>query len=178
MLFFSLGMSAQTKQTKAPVQKGKASYYSKRATGSRTASGSRLHHDSLTCAHLSLPFGTLLRVKNLANGNEVIVKVTDRGPFSKGRIIDLSWGAARELGMLSAGIQTVEVQVYHPEERIPFKPMDYELPEVDFTVASDYIPNSTLNFQKKKSKQNNTQKPNKNEQTPPSHNGSAPVVKH
>lgn len=178
MLFFSLGMSAQTKQTKTFMQKGKASYYSKRATGSRTASGSRLHHDSLTCAHRSLPFGTLLKVKNLVNGKEVIVKVTDRGPFSKGRIIDLSWGAARELGMLSAGIQTVEVQVYHPEERIPFKPMDYELPEVDFTVASNYIPNSTLNFQKNKSKQNNTKNPKTYEKKPSSPNGSSPVIKH
>lgn len=177
MLILSIGMSAQTKQAKSSVQKGKASYYSKRATGSRTASGARLHHDSLTCAHRSLPFGTLLKVKNLANSKEVIVKVTDRGPFHKGRIIDLSWGAAKELGMLSAGIQTVEVQVYHPEEGIPFKLMDYELPEVDFTIFNEYEPSSTLNFQKNnKSNPNKTPKTNKNEKKPVTNNGSAPVV--
>ncbi len=93
----------------AQTHRGKASYYSKRATGSRTASGERLHHDSLTCAHRSYPFGTLLRVKNLSNGKEIIVKVTDRGPYGRGRIIDLSYGAARELGMLAQGVAMVEV---------------------------------------------------------------------
>ena len=68
-------------------QKGKATFYSKRATGARTASGERLHHDSLTCAHRTYPFGTLLKVTNLNNGNTVVVRVTDRGPFAKGRII-------------------------------------------------------------------------------------------
>ncbi|MBF0965366.1 MAG: septal ring lytic transglycosylase RlpA family protein, partial [Alloprevotella sp.] len=76
-------------------QKGKATFYSKRATGARTASGERLHHDSLTCAHRTYPFGTLLKVTNLNNGNTVVVRVTDRGPFAKGRIIDLSYAAAK-----------------------------------------------------------------------------------
>jgi rare lipoprotein A len=69
------------------VQKGKATFYSRKATGARTANGERLHHDSLTCAHRTYPFGTMLRVKNPANGKEVVVRVTDRGPFIKGRII-------------------------------------------------------------------------------------------
>ncbi len=94
----------------AQTHRGKASYYSKRATGARTASGERLHHDSLTCAHRNYPFGTLLRVKNLSNGKEITVKVTDRGPYGRGRIIDLSYGAARELGMLSQGVSMVEVK--------------------------------------------------------------------
>ena len=94
----------------AQTHRGKASYYSKRATGARTASGERLHHDSLTCAHRNYPFGTLLRVKNLSNGKEITVKVTDRGPYGRGRIIDLSYGAARELGMLSQGVSLVEVK--------------------------------------------------------------------
>ena len=83
----------------AQTQRGKASYYSKRATGARTSSGERLHHDSLTCAHRTYPFGTLLRVTNENNGKEVIVRVTDRGPRGRGRIIDLSYGAARQLGI-------------------------------------------------------------------------------
>ena len=94
----------------AQTHRGKASYYSKRATGARTASGERLHHDSLTCAHRNYPFGTLLKVKNLSNGKEITVKVTDRGPYGRGRIIDLSYGAARELGMLSQGVAMVEVR--------------------------------------------------------------------
>ncbi len=103
MLLCSTSMHAQ--------QRGKASYYSKRATGAATSSGERVHHDSLTCAHRTHPFGTLLKVKNPANGREVIVKVNDRGPFGRGRIIDLSWGAARELGMLAQGVVMVEVEV-------------------------------------------------------------------
>ena len=68
----------------AQQQSGRASYYSKRATGSRTASGERLHHDSLTCAHRSYPFGTMLKVTNLLNDKSVVVRVTDRGPFGRG----------------------------------------------------------------------------------------------
>lgn len=107
-----LGFIATLGLTPAQAQthRGKASYYSKRATGARTASGERLHHDSLTCAHRNYPFGTLLRVKNLSNGKEITVKVTDRGPYGRGRIIDLSYGAARELGMLSQGVAMVEVR--------------------------------------------------------------------
>jgi len=114
------------------VQRGKASYYSKRATGARTSSGARLHHDSLTCAHRTFPFGTKVRVTNPANGKSVIVEVTDRGPFGRGRIIDLSWAAAKEIGMLTQGVAMVVVQRVD-ETVIPFKPNDdaYELPELD-----------------------------------------------
>lgn len=92
-------------------QKGKATYYSKRATGAKTASGEKLHHDSLTCAHRFYPFGTFLKVTNLANDKSVVVKVTDRGPFGRGKIIDLSWGAAKEIGMLAQGVASVKVEV-------------------------------------------------------------------
>ena len=78
------------------VQEGKASFYSMKFTGRRTANGERLHHDSLTCAHRTYPFGTQLKVTNPANGKSVIVRVTDRGPYVKGRIIDLSVKAAQE----------------------------------------------------------------------------------
>ena len=70
---------------------------SKRATGARTASGQRLHHDSMTCAHRYYPFGTHLKVTNLRNNKSVIVKVIDRGPFGRGRIIDLSWAATMRM---------------------------------------------------------------------------------
>lgn len=90
-------------------QRGKASFYSRQATGARTSSGERLRHNDFTCAHRTHPFGTKLRVKNLNNGKEVVVRVNDRGPFGRGRIVDLSWGAAKALGMLSHGVVPVEV---------------------------------------------------------------------
>lgn len=92
------------------MQTGIASYYAKRATGAITASGERLHHDSLTCAHRTFPFGTLLKVTCLASERVVVVRVNDRGPFVRGRIIDLSWGAARDLGILAQGIAKVTVE--------------------------------------------------------------------
>lgn len=114
------------------TQKGKATFYSKRATGSRTSSGDRLHHDSLTCAHRTHPFGTMLKVTNPDNGKSVVVKVTDRGPFGRGRIIDLSWRAAKELGIISQGVAMVVVEPYNTTI-VPFKPADtVELPELDF----------------------------------------------
>jgi rare lipoprotein A len=97
------------------VQRGIASYYGKGATGRKTSNGERLHHDSLTCAHRSLPFGTRLRVYNPANGLKTVVRVTDRGPFGRGRIIDLSWRAAKEIGILKQGIAPVIVEVYTAE---------------------------------------------------------------
>ena len=90
-------------------QRGKASFYSRQATGARTSSGERLHHRDFTCAHRTHPFGTLLKVKNLSNGKAVVVRVNDRGPFGRGRIVDLSWGAAKALGMLSQGVVDVEI---------------------------------------------------------------------
>jgi len=93
---------------------GKATYYGKKMHGRNTASGIRYHNDSLTCAHRTYPFGTFLKVKNLSNDKEVIVKVTDRGPFGKRYIIDLSYCAAKEIDMLRAGIAKVEVSVYTP----------------------------------------------------------------
>ena len=91
-------------------QHGKASYYSNSLHGHRTSDGSRYHKDSLTCAHRTLPFGTLLKITNKKNGKEVIVKVTDRGPYCTGRVVDLSMAAARELGMVASGVAAVQVE--------------------------------------------------------------------
>lgn len=91
-------------------QHGKASFYSNRAHGHRTSDGSRYHKDSLTCAHRTLPFGTLLKVTNKTNGKEVVVRVTDRGPYAAGRVVDLSMAAARELGMVNQGVASVKVE--------------------------------------------------------------------
>ena len=113
------------------VQKGKASFYAKSLSGRKTASGERLHPDSLTCAHRSYPFGTKLKVYNPANGRSVIVRVTDRGPFVRGRIVDLSWRAAKELGIISQGVAVVTVQKAS-DIIIPFLPTDeIEIPELE-----------------------------------------------
>ena len=114
------------------IQVGKASYYSKRATGRMTASGDRLHHDSLTCAHRTYPFGTKLKVYNPANGRSVVVRVTDRGPSVRGRIIDLSWRAAKELGIISQGVAMVTVQKA-TDIIVPFMPPDddIDVPELE-----------------------------------------------
>lgn len=122
----------------AQTQTGKASFYSKRATGSRTSSGERLHHDSLTCAHRTFPFGTLLRVTNERNGKQVIVRVTDRGPHGRGRIIDLSYRAASELGIIAQGVAVVKVERLR-NTKVPFKPED-ALPEIDFEVTEYTLP--------------------------------------
>ena len=115
----------------AQTESGKASFYSKRFTGRRTANGERLHHDSLTCAHRTYPFGTQLKVTNPANGRSVIVRVTDRGPYVRGRIIDLSVRAAQELGIIAQGIAPVVVELWDTTI-IPFKPADVShLPEFD-----------------------------------------------
>lgn len=108
-LFFIFHLSSF--QAMAQIeQTGVASYYAKRATGSITANGERLHHDSMTCAHRTLPFGTRLKVTNLENEKSVIVRVNDRGPYIRGRIIDLSWGAALRIGMQARGIVKVYVE--------------------------------------------------------------------
>lgn len=78
---------------------GNASWYGPGFHGKRTASGERFNAGALTAAHRSLPFGTMLRVTNRANGRSVVVRINDRGPFSGGRSLDLSAGAARAIGM-------------------------------------------------------------------------------
>ena len=88
-------------------QLGKATFYSHKLKGKHTSDGGKYHPDSLTCAHLSLPFGTLLRVFNPINNKEVIVKVTDRGPHRRGFLIDLSYSAAKQLDIVSKGIASV-----------------------------------------------------------------------
>ncbi len=96
--------------SKKVTQTGKASYYADKFDGRKTASGETFRQNALTAAHPSLPFGTRLKVTNMANGKTVKVRVNDRGPFAKGRIIDLSKKAAKRLGMISTGVATVEIK--------------------------------------------------------------------
>lgn len=94
------------------VQHGKASWYSVRTNyGTRTASGERLSNEGATAAHKTLPLGTKVRVINQDNGKSEVVTITDRGPYTKGRIIDVTIGIAERLGFVSRGVATVKVEV-------------------------------------------------------------------
>jgi len=87
---------------------GVASFYT---AGARTANGERLNPNALTAAHPSLPFGTRLRITSVASGRSVVVRVNDRGPFIKGRAVDVSYSAAKELGMTERGVAKVKMEV-------------------------------------------------------------------
>src|SRR5688572_26304954 len=98
----------------AQVQTGKASFYADKFEGSSTASGEKYKHSKLTAAHKSLPFGTKVRVTNLANNQSVEVIINDRGPYVDGRIIDVSKSAAEQLGFVNQGLAEVKLEVIDP----------------------------------------------------------------
>ncbi|MDP0489860.1 MAG: septal ring lytic transglycosylase RlpA family protein [Verrucomicrobiota bacterium JB023] len=94
------------------TQRGKMSWYSVKTNGgTKTASGERFSDSGMTAAHRTLKFGTRVRVTNQSNGKQVILRITDRGPFIKGRIIDVSIGAARKLGFVKTGVTACKVEV-------------------------------------------------------------------
>ena len=95
-------------------QVGTASYYAHAHDGRRTASGEAFDMAAMTAAHRTLPFGTRVRVTNLANGRRAVVRINDRGPFKSRRIIDVSYAAARELGMVGIGTARVRLEVVGP----------------------------------------------------------------
>lgn len=88
-----------------------ASYYAEKYHGRKTASGEIFNMNAMTCAHKTLPFGTVLRVTNLSNNQSVDVRVNDRGPFVKGREIDVSKAAAQKLGMIKTGTARVKIEI-------------------------------------------------------------------
>lgn len=98
-----------------PYQVGPASWYGKFFNGKPTASGETYNMYEMTAAHPDLPLGTRVRVTDLRNGRSVIVRVNDRGPLVPGRIIDLSYGAARALGFTEKGIQKVRLDIVPPD---------------------------------------------------------------
>jgi rare lipoprotein A len=93
------------------VEFGKASFYGGRDIGKPTANGERYHASNCTAAHKKLPFNTMVRVTNLRNGKSVLVRINDRGPFIKGRTIDLTVVPARQIEMISEGIVPVKIEV-------------------------------------------------------------------
>jgi rare lipoprotein A len=104
--FAMMAAALSVTQADAAAQTGKASYYK---SGHRTANGERFDPHGYTAAHRTLPFGTKVLVTNVKTGKSVIVRINDRGPFIKNRIIDVSYGAAKVLGMTGAGVATVKI---------------------------------------------------------------------
>lgn len=94
---------------------GVASYYGNELAGNRTASGERFDPGQLTAAHRSLPFGSMVRVTNTSNGDSVVVRINDRGPFAHGRVIDVSTAAAREIGMHRSGTARVKLALLNDD---------------------------------------------------------------
>ena len=90
---------------------GQASWYGAKHHGRKTASGERFNQNALTAAHRTLPFGTQVKVTNTLNNKSVTVRINDRGPYSKGRIIDLSRAAAVKIDMIKQGVAPVRLQV-------------------------------------------------------------------
>jgi rare lipoprotein A len=107
----ALPMLAQAGDSRRDVGEGMASYYASEFAGSRTASGERFDPAAMTAAHRTLAFNTRVAVTNLSNGKEVIVRINDRGPWGKGRIIDISHAAARQIGMDRSGTARVKLEL-------------------------------------------------------------------
>jgi rare lipoprotein A len=93
------------------TQSGKASYYHDRFHGRKTASGVAYNKHALSAAHKTLPLGTQVRVTDARSGKSVVVKINDRGPYARGRVIDLSRAAAREIGLVNKGVANVKLEI-------------------------------------------------------------------
>ncbi|MDY4174887.1 MAG: septal ring lytic transglycosylase RlpA family protein [Bacteroidales bacterium] len=107
----SKGKSTTAKKTSGKVEKGQASYYADKFHGRSTASGEKYDKKKLTGAHRTLPFGTIVRVTNTANGKSVDIRINDRGPFKAGRVVDLSRAAAEKVDMIQSGVINCTVEV-------------------------------------------------------------------
>lgn len=110
LVLFSIILITVSSCSRKIVETGQASYYADKFNGRRTANGEIFRQYKRTAASKTIPFGTKVKVRNLSNNKTVKVRINDRGPFVKGRIIDLSKRAARKIGMIQAGVQNVEIK--------------------------------------------------------------------
>ena len=121
-ILISVPMSASARAKAGHIQNGIASYSHDSLHGNKTANGEIYNKRRLSAAHKSLPLGTKVRVTKLSNGKSIIVRINDRGPFIKGRIIDLSRRAAKDLGIIHSGIAKVKVEVLSvPKRKLRYK---------------------------------------------------------
>lgn len=114
IMTFALTMSFSKIKVEPSIEvyeQGRASYYGFQFLGRKTACGDIFTEHEYTCAHKYLPFGTKIKVTNVDNNRSVIVRVNDRGPFVKGRIVDLSIQSAKELGLIQSGVANVQVEI-------------------------------------------------------------------
>jgi rare lipoprotein A len=120
-----IATSATTKRPKKsqPYQVGTASWYGESFQGKQTASGEPYDMLDFTAAHPSLPLGTFVKVTNLNNGKAVVLRINDRGPVVDGRIIDVSYNAARALGFKERGVQKVRLDLYKPATVAQLEPV-------------------------------------------------------
>ncbi len=116
LLLLSLSSCTYAKNKKK-VQIGKGSWYGKAFHGKRTANGERYNMYDYTAAHRSFPFNSMVKVTNLKNGRSVIVRINDRGPYSGGRIIDLSYLAAKKLGYVKQGVAKLKLQYLYKQKK-------------------------------------------------------------
>lgn len=107
----ALPVLAQAGDSRVEIGTGMAGYYGAELGGSRTASGERFDPAAMTAAHRTLSFGSRVAVTNLANGQEVVVRINDRGPWGKSRIVDVSYAAAKQLGMHRTGTAKVKLEL-------------------------------------------------------------------
>ena len=107
----SLQAASEDEEGGSDAGSGEASYYGNELAGRPTASGETFDPQGMTAAHRTLPLGSRVRVTNLRTGQSVVVRINDRGPFAQHRVIDLSEGAARQIGMLGAGTATVRLHL-------------------------------------------------------------------
>jgi len=114
-LLIALSSSACAKHN--GIQTGKGSWYGKKFHGRKTASGEKYNMYAYTAAHKTLPFNTMVEVTNLSNHRKVIVRINDRGPYAKGRIIDLSYLAAKKLGYANKGVAKLKLRVLYKQKK-------------------------------------------------------------
>lgn len=115
MILFSFSTTACAKHKN--LQVGKGSWYGKKFHGRRTANGERYNMYAYTAAHKTLPFNSMVEVTNLKNNRKIIVRINDRGPYARGRIIDLSYLAAKKLGYINQGVAKLRVKVLYKQKK-------------------------------------------------------------
>ena|GEM_PF-435272 len=131
------------------THKGKASWYGSTAHGKSTANGEIFLRTDFSAAHKTLPFGTVVRVYNEKNGRQVLVRINDRGPYSKGRVIDLSKRAANNLHMIKSGVTRVVFEVVTDPKGRPLNPGNSFFIRLADTNVESQVPELLIQFQKK-----------------------------
>ena len=146
LMYFWISLTAKAQNTAPTELKGRASYYGDYFHGRRTASGERFDVHKYTAAHRTLPFGTLVKVTNLINKKSVILKINDRGPHVRSRIIDLSKAAAKAIDLMRFGAARVSIEILKNTAGIKTGPVKKIFTAGEFLNTALYLPGNTYNF--------------------------------